>query len=367
MLAENNIAVTLVSSPGEELDFIARQYLMPFQPVRMSRSISPLQDIRSLFHLVRLFKLERFEIVHSSTPKAGLLGAVAGWLTRIPVRLHTYTGQAWVELHGLQRWLVRWSDKVVGFLNTYCYADSFSQRDFLVKEGIVKASKIAVLASGSISGVDLGRFDPELWRGIQASATRQELCIPDNALVILFVGRITRDKGIVELVSAFNSLEVFERKAELVLVGPFEPQRDPLPKSTINELMNHPRMHVIGFTRQPEKYMGIADVFCLPSYREGFGSVVIEAAAMGVPAVVTSIVGLVDAVVQGETGLLVPPKDDQSLRNALFTILVNPELRDRMGTAARLRAQNLFDAALVNQVVTEEYRHVYCRCYKRQY
>jgi glycosyltransferase involved in cell wall biosynthesis len=366
-IADNGISVTLVSSPGEDLDFVCQQYAMPCYPVEMSRQIALFQDVKSLVRLLRLFRSERFDIVHSSTPKAGLLTAIAGWLARIPIRLHTYTGQPWVELHGPLRWVARWADRLIGLLNTHCYADSNSQRKFLIDEGLIQASRISVLASGSISGVDLVRFDPHAWSGEKTLPTRRRLHIAEDALVVLFVGRLTRDKGVVELISAFHSLDLSGKNIELVLVGPFEPDRDPLPPSVLDELSSDPKIHVVGFTRQPEEYMGIADVFCLPSYREGFGSVVIEAAAMGVPAVATSVVGLIDAVVPGKTGLLVPPKDCQALRDALAMLLDDPGLRSRLGQAARVRAQRMFDAAVVDQAVVDEYKRTHAQHCERRW
>jgi glycosyltransferase involved in cell wall biosynthesis len=355
VISDNGIQVTLVSSPGEELSSIMGQlYPMRCYPIMMSRAIDPGQDMVSLFRLARFFRLQKFDIVHSSTPKAGLLTALAAWLNRVPIRLHTYTGQPWVEMRGWQRRVARWSDRIIGMLSTQCYADSHSQRDFLVREGLIRDSKIAVLAAGSISGVDLERFNP-VTRQNDRAIVRRELQIDDDALVILFVGRLTRDKGIIELVSVFASIDLTDQKTELVLVGPFEPERDPLPQPILDQLSNHPRIHVVGFSRQPERYMAIADVFCLPSYREGFGTVIIEAAAMGVPAVATSIVGLIDAVAANETGLLVKSKDVQGLREALEVMLRDGEMRTRLGQLARERAQALFNSTVVNQAVADEY------------
>jgi glycosyltransferase involved in cell wall biosynthesis len=360
-IGDYGIAVTLVSSPGEELVYICGLYGYRSCPISMTRRISPLNDLKALLQMINLFRKMRFDIIHSTTPKAGLLAALAGRVVRAPIRLHTFTGQPWVEMHGVPRALARWSDRLIGLLTTQCYADSASQKDFLVREGIVRPSKIAVLASGSISGVDLTRFNPKVWRETQAAITRRKLNIREDALVIVFVGRVTREKGIGELVEAFAGLEVPGRPIELVLVGPLEPDRDPLPATMLSRLANDRRIHVIGFTRQPEQYLGMADVFCLPSYREGFGTVVVEAAAMGVPAVATAIVGLVDAVIDGETGLLVPPKDPLSLRGALKRILSDSDLRRRLGQAARDRTNRCFEATVVNRAVAEEYLNLYAR------
>lgn len=354
-IARNGIDVTIVSGSGEHLETVSHELSLPYRAVEMKREISLIDDIRSLIRLYRLFKSENYNIAHSSTAKAGLLVALAAWLAHVPIRIHTYTGQRWVELRGFRRWITRFSDRIIGKLTTHCYADSKTQAEFLVKEGIVEASKITVLASGSISGVDLKRFDADAWRGRVAAETRRELGVDEDEILVLFVGRINRDKGVIELVSAFRDLAISGKKVELALVGPFEPELDPLPKAILDELDDNPRIRVVGRTPRPERYMGAADVLCLPSYREGFGSVVVEAAAMGVPTVATSIVGLTDAVEDGKTGILVPSKDVESLRDALQAMIIDTELREEMGQAARERARRLFDAEIVNQVVAEEY------------
>ena len=353
-IVDAGIDLTLVSSPGPELDEIGRTTPVRCQAIAMARKPAPARDVRALVALTRFLYRERFDIVHSSTPKAGLLAALAGRAAQVPVRIHTYTGQAWVELSGPVRWIARECDRLIGWLDTHSYADSHSQQEFLIAEGLVKASKITVLGAGSISGVDLRRFDPALAASVRASI-RHQLGIAEMSLVIVFVGRVTRDKGIVELLDAFRMLRKCCGDIHLVLVGPFEPERDPLPPETLEDLSADAHIHAVGFVRRPEEYLAAGDVFCLPSYREGFGSVVIEAGAMSLPAVTTQVTGLVDAIVDGETGILVPSKDTVALMEALKTMIESPELRHRMGQAARERARSHFDARVVNQAMVDEY------------
>jgi glycosyltransferase involved in cell wall biosynthesis len=212
-----------------------------------------------------------------------------------------------------------------------------------------------VLGSGSISGVDLNRFDPKAFDLSKRKAIRCELGIDEEALVILYLGRLTQDKGICELVEAFKALQFERTNTRLLLVGPIEDHRDPLPKIILHEIRQNPAIHTVGFSKIPERFMAISDVFCLPSYREGFGSVVIEAGAMGLPTVATRVVGLVDAVDDGSTGILIPPKDSYALNRALVTMVSDPEKRSRMGAAARRRASRMFGAGFVNQLVADEY------------
>jgi glycosyltransferase involved in cell wall biosynthesis len=360
-MAQQGMDVTIVSSPGPALEEIGRSLRVSYYPVAMTRKAEPWQDTLSILSLARFFRQKRFDIVHSSTPKAGLLAAIAGVLARVPVRIHTFTGQVWVRMHGLSRVAMRQCDWVIGHLDTHCYADSPSQRHFLIKERVVVPSRISVLGAGSISGVDLNRFNPDLLRGEPATALRRSLRISEESLVILFVGRLTKDKGVTELLSAFRMLQADKKDVDLILVGPFEPERDPLPRETLDELSSNSRIHVVGFSNEPEKYAAVADVFCLPSYREGFGSVVIEAAAMGVPAIVSRVVGLVDAVVDGETGLLVSPRSVGALRRALTMMLSRAEIRHLMGRAARDRTVRNFDSRVVNRLVVEEYGNLAAR------
>ena len=349
------IELTLVSSPGPDLDTLARGIGARAVGIAMKRQPAPLADLRSLLRLTRFLAWNRFDVVHSSTPKAGLLTAWAGMLARVPVRIHTFTGQPWVELAGWKRRIPRECDRVTARLATHCYADSPSQRDFLIAEGLVAPGKISVIGTGSICGVDLQRFSLTTWGGETARQTRRELGIPNDALVVIFVGRVTKDKGIVELLAAFETMAKGNPAAHLLLVGPFEPERDPLPNETLERLKNHPRVHGLGFSDTPEKYLAAADIFCLPSYREGFPTVVIQAGAMELPAVVTRATGSVDTVVEGVTGLFVPLKNADSLAEALRTLADSKELRQSLGQAARRRVVENFDARVINEAVVAEY------------
>jgi glycosyltransferase involved in cell wall biosynthesis len=360
-LAHQGADVTLVSSPGEGLESMANSLRINYYPIHMTRKIEPFHDLHALIILTRLLWRKRFHIVHSSTPKAGLLAALAAMIAHVPIRIHTYTGQVWVEMRGVLRNIMRVCDWIIGHLNTHCYADSTSQRDFLVHERLVSASKLSVLGAGSVSGVDLERFNSKVFGKERVAAIRRELGIAEQSFVILFVGRVTKDKGIKELVAALKMLQRDRKDVVLILVGPFEPERDPIPEETLDELSHNPHIHVVGFSPEPEKYMAVADVFCLPSYREGFGSVIIEAAAMGLPSVASRVIGLVDAVVDGETGLLVPAKDEYALKQALMRMLSEPNMRRRMGHAARTRATRDFDSKIINQLMVEEYKKLVVR------
>ena len=328
-----------------------------FQAIEIARRIAPLADLRALYQLYELFRTQRFDIVHSATPKAGLLTAIAGWLARVPVRLHSFTGQAWAELSGPLRWVAQLADRLIVKLNTCCYADSPSQRRFLIECGITGEHGVIVLGDGSLGGVDFAQFDPQRVRPL-ARARRAELGIPEGDPVIVFIGRVNRDKGIVELVGACLTLLARFPRLHLVLVGYFEPHLDPLPEDVLAAIRGTPAIHAVGYHPEPESFHGFADLLCLPSYREGFPNVVIEAAALEVPTVGTRIVGLVDTVVDGDTGVLVPPKDAAPLAAALERLLADADARAAMGKRARERALRLFDARRIDRLLLEEYERL---------
>jgi len=353
-LAEAGHEVIVVTSPGARAEEVDRLASVRFLPIPIARPIAPLSDAAALWRLFRLFRRLRPDIVHSTTPKAGLLCAVAGWLAGVPVRLHTFTGQVWAELSGPVRWIAQASDRLMIRLNTRCYADSPSQRAYLIESGFSTPERLRVLGSGSLGGVDLVLFNRErLGRG--ARETRERLGLVPQARVITFVGRVTRDKGIVELLEAFTALRERVPEVVLVIVGPLEPARDPLPTETLDRLRNDPSIRLMGYDPSPERYLAISELLCLPSYREGFGNVVLEAAALGVPSVGTRITGLSDAIVDGRTGVLVPVKDASALAIALVELLENESGRRMLGEAARARVIQEFDARLVNALLMQEY------------
>ncbi len=323
--------------------------------LNISRQISPLNDLVAIWQLAQYLRNNKFDIVHSSTPKAGLVAMLAGVLARTPNRVHTYTGQVWMTATGLLRTIMRSVDWLIGRAATQLYADSKSQRDGLVAEGLVRDHKIDVIGPGSISGVNLKRFDPTQFAIEDRKLLRDKLGIPQDQTVVAFVGRVVRDKGIVELVTAFEALQR-ELPITLLLIGPVEVVRDQLPDSVLEFIEHNPNVVRTGFVSDPETYLSISDIFCIPSYREGFGSVAIEAGAMEVPVVGTAVTGLVDAIVDGVTGVLVPAKDVAALQTALHRLITDEKRRGELGEAGRQRAENEFAAETINQLVADAYR-----------
>lgn len=313
------------------------------------RNINLWRDFLGLISLIRIFSRSHYDAVHSVTPKAGLLAMLAARIARVPVRHHTFTGQVWATRTGFSRWLLKSLDKVIHRCSTHSLVDSFSQRDFLLSENVVKPEKSSVLASGSISGVNTKRFKPDLEKRV---SVREQHGISETEFVYMFLGRINDEKGVPELVAAFRKISEIHPDAKLMVVGPDESgmfEDGGIEKSFSGNLIR------VGYTREPEAYFNAADVFCLPSHREGFGSVLIEAAACGVTSVASNIYGISDAVVDGKTGLLHEPKSAAEIEEKMELIISNPNLRQILAHAALKRAQEEFSSTAVENEFVEFY------------
>lgn len=317
--------------------------------VTIYRNINVWFDLLGLITLIRVFASNRYDAVHSVTPKAGLLAMTAAWIARIPIRHHTFTGQVWATKIGLFRWFLRLLDKVVHHLSTNCLIDSHSQRDFLLNEKVVLPEKSFVLASGSISGVNIERFRPD---PDKRRAVREQHGLTCDDFVFLFVGRINDDKGLPELVSAFSDISSKYPSARLMVVGPDESGM--FENGALDIEFREKFIHV-GYTKEPEAYFNAADVVCLPSHREGFGSVLIEAAACGIPGVASNIYGISDAIIDGWTGLLHTARSNKDLVAKMDTIISQPKLRRALADNAIERARREFSSSILEQALVQFY------------
>ncbi|MHA6193673.1 glycosyltransferase [Pseudomonas wadenswilerensis] len=308
-----------------------------FVRYEIERKISLVQDLRSLFVLWRILLDQRFDGVLSLMPKSGLIAMLAGFLSRRPFRGHIFTGQVWATKQGLGRKLLMFLDRLLAGAATHVLADSHSQKAFLVESGITSSEKLRVLGKGSISGVDTARFRPDA--GIHETY-RKQMGIPSSAIVFLFVGRVNRAKGIFDLAQAFLDLAERATDAHLVVVGPDDEGIDQQLAVLLEPVSG--RFHRVGFTRTPEHYMAMSDVFCMPSYREGFGSAVIEAAAAGLPSMVSRIYGLTDAVEEDVSGVFHEAGNIEDIRATMSQLYSDGALRDRLGNGALNRARQDF-------------------------
>jgi len=312
--------------------------------ISIERKISPFRDAVSLFKLIYFFRSNQFTLVQSITPKAGLLAMLAAWICRVPIRVHIFTGQVWVTRGGFSRWYLKSFDHLIAALATSLLADSPSQKQFLVEEGVAKAQDIHVLGDGSICGVDTLRFKPnqEAKKKVRSQAE-----IPEEATIALFMGRLKKDKGVLDLARAFGTLQSDITNLYVVFAGPDEEGL----AGQILQLASSRRDQVrfMGSVNNPEDFFAAADFLCLPSYREGFGLVTIEAAAVGIPTLASCIYGITDAIVDGVTGILHEPGDLAGIAEGLRTMAAIPQTRISMGEAAKNRAFELFSTSrLVN-------------------
>ena len=335
-------AVKIVTNPAdaELLSGLNAQFI----PLAIERKVSPWRDLLALIQLVKLFRRERFDLVHSIMPKTGFLAMLAAGLSGVPNRVHTFTGQVWANKRGWKRGVLKLFDKLIVLCATHILVDSPSQRDFLVSEGVLQQGKGIVIGHGSICGVDANRFHPDE----QARNTvRSELGIGTEQTVILFLGRLNRDKGILDLAAAFAGIASQRNDVTLVLAG----TEEDVTFSRVREICgaHRKRLRSVGFTPSPERYMAAADIFCLPSYREGFGQVIIEAGASGVPTVASRIYGVTDAVEDGKTGLLFAAGDVAALTQTLLKLIEDRNSRLRMGASARTRALELFSSRNITE------------------
>ena len=335
--------VTLAFNPRNDphtpsLNLPAQELAIP-----IFRKVSPLSDLLTVFALCRLYARERFDIVVTVVPKAGLLGMMASWLLRVPRRVHIFQGEVWATKHGITRLMLKSMDSLTACLATHVLAVSESERSFLEKEGVVPKGRLQVLRAGTICGVDT-----ELFRADAAvrDRVRRQLAIPQQAVVCLFLGRLTTDKGVLELVQAFTQSATTQPNLWLLLAGPDEDQMAGRFCKLIPEKISH-RIRITGFTQKPEQMLAASDFLCLPSHREGFGMVILEAAAVGIPAIGTNIYGIVDAIVDGHTGRLVPVGHVHALAEALTRWCENPVERARYGNAARDRVLTNFEQKTV--------------------
>ncbi|NCN95350.1 MAG: glycosyltransferase family 4 protein [Bdellovibrionales bacterium] len=327
--------------------------LVKFTDLKIVRKIHLWRDSVALIGLTAIFIHRRYDIVHSIMPKAGLISALAGFVTFTPVRMHTFTGQIWKNNKGPKRWIFKMIDRVIVALSTKCMTDSRSQSQFLFDEGIGQSNApLEHFGQGSLSGVNLDRFNAQRLMS-ERKRIRNEVRADEDTRVFIFLGRKCKDKGTLDLLLAFRQAFGTSEKARLVLVGP-EDDED-FKKLFYSEFEGQKNVFNYMSTTTPESFLAAGDVFCLPSYREGFGSVVIEAAALSLPTIGSDITGLKDAIVENETGLLIEPGDVQNLASCLKRALENPSLFKQMGEKAQERAAEKFAMKRLYELLSREY------------
>ena len=354
-MQEQGMEVHGISAPGRELEEVARSERIEVHAVPMERRITPFRDLISLWRLYWKIRAIRPHIVHTHTPKGGVLGILAAWLARVPVRIHTVHGLPLMTARGVKRKLLRWSEKLSCLCAHQVFAVSRSLAAVAVQEKLCATDKIKVILNGSSNGVDTaGQFNPQRYGEKYRSIIRHKYKIPCNAVVVGFVGRIVQDKGMAELAEAWRNLREEFPSLHLLLVGPFEPQ-DPIPQEIETLFHDDPRIHIVGHVDESSSFYSAMDILVLPTYREGLPGVLLEAAAMTVPVVATRIPGCISAVAEGVNGLLVRPRDAGALTDALRTYITSPSLRRQHGQAGRKFVMMNFQSKLIWESLYREY------------
>ena len=322
--------------------------------IDIKRGISFGKDIKAVWQTICYFKKMKFDAVHSVTPKAGLVAAFAGKMAGVKHRTHIFTGQVWATQKGLMRFVLKFLDKMIACLNNHMMVDGKSQRTFLEKEGVLRKGTALVFCNGSIAGVNSERFVPD---AIARKEERKRIGIKDGMLTFLFLGRLNHDKGIGELYEAFNRLSSEVKDVFLLLVGPDEGGYIDM-LSNYSYIRENENFYYYGPINNPERVLNAGDVFVLPTYREGFGSSVLEAACVGLPCICSDAYGVLDAYVSGKTGLQCKVGDADSLYLCMKRMHDDREMVKRMGEKSRQRALNDFNVKPITECWVNFYKEI---------
>jgi glycosyltransferase involved in cell wall biosynthesis len=348
--------VIAVSSSDKILDTVSKNENVRVEVIEMTREITLAKDIKALWGMYKLLRREKPLIVHTHTPKAGIVGMMAAWLARVPIRLHTVAGLPLMEATGGKRKLLNLVEKFTYAFANRVYPNSYGLYDFIVSEKLCSDKKLKVIGSGSSNGIDSSYFDPAKYTDIDKSSLRKSLNIGENDFVFVFVGRLVKDKGINELVSAFSKLA--NDRCKLLLVGSFENELDPLLPETVTEIDNNSKIISVGYQDDVRPYLSISDCLAFPSYREGFPNVVMQAGAMGLPSIVTDINGCNEIIINGENGVIIPAKDENALFDAMKHFIEHFEDIERMASKARKVIVDRYEQKAVWEAMLAEYKRL---------
>ncbi|MEJ2905691.1 glycosyltransferase family 4 protein [Pedobacter panaciterrae] len=350
--------VTGVSSAGSELEDVAKDEGIKVVGLEMTRVISPFKDLCSLVNMVRLFKKEKPFIVHTHTPKAGIVGMFAAKIAGVPVRLHTVAGLPLMETMGVKRRVLNFVEKFTYSCATAVYPNSNGLYDFIVKERFASPNKLNVIANGSSNGINTSFFSSQHYSLNQKLELRKTLGIDKNDFVFIFVGRLVGDKGINELIEAYKKISNEINNTKLLLVGPVEHELDPLITSTLMEIENNPNIISVGYQTDVRPYFLVSDVLVFPSYREGFPNVVMQAGSMGLPSIVSDINGCNEIIIEGENGIIIPPKDKKGIYEGMIRLLSDRDLMNKLKSNSRKMIVERYEQKVVWDALLLEYKRL---------
>ncbi|MEO8772417.1 MAG: glycosyltransferase family 4 protein [Ferruginibacter sp.] len=354
-MQQHGFDVTMISSDGPEVKGLLEQEKCPHIIVPFTRTISPWKDLLCLIKLIRIFRKLKPDIVHTHTPKAGLLGMWAAWFTRVPIRLHTVAGLPWMETTGALRKLLRLMEQLTGMAASRVYPNSFVLQQFLLQQKVA-TNKMKVLGKGSSNGIDTNFFSITEAIAKQAANLREEKKTNKDAWVWIFVGRLVKDKGIGELVDAFQHVHKDFPDDRLWLVGYEEPELDPLDAHHRALLHSDPAIISWGFQKDIRPYLAAAQALTFPSYREGFPNVPMQAGSMNCMLLLSDINGCNEIVDDNINGMLFPPKNTEKLQDAMLTIRRNEQQRAIFANAIREKIKSHYDQQMIWDILLEEYK-----------
>lgn len=351
----NYFKVMGVSSGGQDLNAVKDEEGIMVVSIEMSRKITPVKDIRSLWEFYKLCKKEKPQIVHSHTPKAGIVGMLGARFAGVPLRLHTVAGLPLMETNGMKRKILDFVEKLTYTSATNVYPNSKGLYDFILQNKYTSKKKLKVIGQGSSNGIDTGFFSKEKISEEEQAKLKLSLDLQLNDFVFIFVGRLVGDKGINELIQAFKNIQNPSSKTKLLLVGPLESELDPLQTDTLKEIETNPAILSVGFQNDVRPYFAISDALVFPSYREGFPNVVMQAGAMGLPSIVSNINGCNEIIIEGKNGTIVPVKDAVSLQHAMEKIQNDRIFYQMLKINARPMIETRYEQSVVWKALLDEY------------
>lgn len=345
--------VIAVSGTDDDLKIVEEREGVKVVSLVMERKIHLIKDLVSLWELYQLFLIEKPNIVHSITPKAGLLSMVAAYFAKVPVRLHTFTGLIFPTKTGLTKIILIITDRILCRCATAIYPEGEGVKSDLIKYGIT-SKPLKIIANGNVNGIDTEYFNPDLFTFNEKHLLRNEWNIKESDFVFIFVGRLVADKGINELVGAFLKISEKNKQVKLLLVGAFEQELDPLAPETIHNIKENINIISVGFQTDVRLYFSISNALVFPSYREGFPNVVMQAGSMGLPAIVTNINGCNEIIIHEKNGLIIEVKNIKALIEAMQKLIFNLGFLKYLATNSRQMISSRYSQELVwNGILTE--------------
>ena len=354
-MSENGFKVIMISADGENLDKVIENEKCQHIIVPMTRKITPWQDLLCLFQLIKIFRKEKPDIVHSHTPKAGLLGMMAAKISGIKIRIHTVAGLPLMEESGLKYALLKQIEKITYSVANHVWPNSNSLYNFIKKNNLADAYKLKVIGQGSTNGVSITRFNKETLDKNFLTVIKGNINYDTASVYLLCIGRLVKHKGIVELVNVFSLLKKNYPHLKLILVGIFESSLDPLPKKILKQIVDDPCIINVGWSDNAEYYMSLAHYFVFPSYREGFPNVLLEAGAIQLPVICSNIPGNTDIIIHNETGLLFEKKNEKDMYQKLKYALDNPKKMLSMANKLQHYIKFWYEREMYWKILLEEY------------